>query len=173
MNVDPRDDLDRAIDQTLASMLGGEPRRVTGASVRQAMGESSGVRRPLWLAAAAALIAALGVSLLKDRAPVAPASAARSTESPAPAEVRVPSPSGSIPAARVAPAGLPRPAREGSGFQVTAEGPYEGLPRLTIASIALPEPLSGSPLDSDPIRIPRIEIAPLSISGLSNEPEPK
>ena len=37
----------------------------------------------------------------------------------------------------------------------------------------LPEPLSAGVIDAGPIQIPRIEIAPLSISSLSNEQEHK
>ena len=179
MNDDPKDDLDRAIDETLASMVSGEPRRVSAASVRQAMGESRSFRLPVWLAAAAVLVAGLGVTFLKDRAPVAPppVSVARSTESPAPARVRVPSSPDSPPAARVSlgppgTAGVPPP-RKGLPSQTPTEPPYEGLPRLTIAAIDPPEPLSTVRLEADAILIPRIEIPPLPISSLSTEQEHK
>jgi hypothetical protein len=167
MNADRNDSIDHAIDEVLASMVQGEPRRVSGPSVRQAAGEGR-----------------LGPVFLKYRAPLAPApsSAARSTEGPAPVEVRATSSPAFIPAARVAltspassNAGAPGGAPAGKGLRArtTTEAPYEGLPRLTVASIDLPEPLSPRPLDADPIRIPRIEIAPLAISGLSNEQEHK
>lgn len=172
MNVDPKDDLDRAIDEALASMIGGEPRRVSAASVRQAMGESRGSRLPMWLAAAAVLIAALGVVFRTVRAPgnELPVPVARSAEAPSPSEGRpVPasSPTPGAPSARAAAATSTR------GVRTTTEPAYEGLPRLTIASIELPEPLSAGLLDAGPIRIPHIEIAPLSVSSLSTESENK
>lgn len=179
MNVDPKDDLDRAIDETLASMVAGEPRRVSAASVRLAMGESRSFRLPVWLAAAAVLAAALGVTFLKDRAPVAPPpeSVVRATESPAPTGLRVPSSPDSTPAARVAlgppgAAGVP-PARKSLRAQTTTEPLYEGLPRLTIAAIDPPEPLSTARLEAHAILIPRIEIPPLPVSSLSTEQEHK
>ena len=167
MNADPKDDLDRAIDATLASMVDAEPRRVSAASVRQAVGESRDFRIPVWLAAAAVLIAVLGLVLRKDRAQVAPApiSVARSTETPAPVEASAPvapSPNADVP-----------PTRKALAARTTTEAVYEGLPRLTIASIDPPEPLSGGLLEAASIRISPIEIAPLSISGLSAETEHK
>ena len=167
MNVDPKDDLDRAIDETLASMLHGEPRHVSGAGVRRAAGESGRPSVPAWLAVAAVLIAALGVVFSKDRAPIAraPVSVARSTEHPVSVEVP----------ARLAPPGTAgvAPARRARSTQTTTEARYEGLPRLTIAWIDLPEPLSTSRLAADPIQIPSIDIAPLSVSSLWNEQEHK
>ncbi len=169
MNVDPKDALDHHIDEALASMVGGEPRGVIAASVRQAIEERRS-SRPAWLALAAVLVVALGVAL-KDRAPVGqpPVPVARSAEAPAPDEAR-PAPSANpTPAAAVAASPTSRRVR----VQGATGGPYEGLPRLTIALIDLPEPLSAGVIDAGPIQIPRIEIAPLSISSLSNEQEHK
>jgi hypothetical protein len=169
MNVDPKDDLDRAIDEALASIAGGEPKRVSAASVRQAMGEDRGFTLPLWFPVAAVLIVSLGVVFRRDRAQVAPKpiSVARSSEAPAPVEASMkvaPAANADDPPARKA-----LPART----RTTTEAVYEGLPRLTIASLDPPEPLAGGPLESALIQISPIEIAPLSISGLSNEPEHK
>ena len=179
MNADPKDDLDRAIDHTLASMVGGEPHRVSAASVRRAMGESRRSSLPVWLAAAAVLIVALGVAL-KSRAPVAPGptSAGRSIVPTSPVEARATPSADSISAAAVAIASSPgtagvSPARKGRSTYTTTEAPYEGLPRLTTASIGLPDPLSTERLEADPIQISRIEIAPLAISSLSPEQEHK
>ena len=159
MTLDPRDDIERAIDEVLASVVGGEPRRVNAASVRKVMAERRSSRLPVWIAAAAVLVVGLAVTL-REQGPIgrAPASVARSVEVSAPVEARPTPPSAPIQAGQVAPA---------------LNIPYEGLPRLTIASIDLPEPLFTSRLDADPIRIARIEIAPLSVASLSNEQEHK
>ena len=177
MNLDRNDPIDLAIDEALASMVRAEPRRVSAASVRQAMGERGSSRLPVWLAAAALLLVAVGV-VLKERSAVGPASVARSTEPTRPSEVRATPSTDPISPAPVALASSPGNARatplgKGRRAGTAVFSPYEGLPRLAVASIDLPEPLSQSPLDADPIRIPRIEIAPLSISGLSTEQEHK
>ena len=172
MNVDPKDDLDRAIDEALASMVQGEPRRVSGASVRQAAGESGGFRLPVWLAVVAILIVGLGVFVnRRHRVALPSASVARSTEPRAPVEASpTPSP-GASPAERVALTASAASKRV--QVQTTTEPRYEGLPRLAIASIADPEPLRPDALDPRPIQIPGIDIAPLSIPGLSDQPEHK
>ena len=172
MNVDPKDDLDRAIDDTLASMVGGEPRRVSAASVRQAMEADRGFTLPVWLGVAAVLVVSLGVAL-RGRAPAteSPVGVARLVPSPAPTEVR---PTRS-PEPGPAPGTTPRPAAESrhSRAATTTEPVYEGLPRLTIASIEPPEPLRPVRMTDDPLRISTLEIAPLSVSTLSNDQEHK
>ena len=157
MTLDPRDDIERAIDEVLASVVAGEPRRVNAASVRKVMAERRSSRLPVWLAAAAVLVVGLAVGL-REQAHIGrtPASVARSAEVPAPAVARPTPPLAPIQAGQVAPA---------------LNIPYEGLPRLTIAAIDLPEPLFTSRLDASPIQTPRIEIAPLSVASLSNEQE--
>ncbi len=172
MTVDRNDPIDRLLDEALASMVQGEPRRVSGPSVRQAVGESRPWSLPVWLAVAAVLILALTV-VLKRRAPVAvtPVGVAQAMPSPAPVEVRsTPSP-GPTPAPRTAafPAAGPRV----FAVATTTEPVYEGLPRLTIASIDPPEPLRPARIDTDPLSTSRIEIASLAVSSLSIEPEPK
>lgn len=170
MTLDPGHDLDRAIDEVLASVVAGEPRRVTARSVRQALNETTASRIPLWLSVAAVL--ALGFVLtIRPRGPI--------SEAPGLATSRPPleklSPPVSIPASagvrKVA--ASPRPVRGPARFERFDEpwGSYEGLPRLTIASIELPEPLSTIRLEADAIQIPRIEIAPLFVSALSLEQE--
>ncbi len=171
MSVGPKGELDRAIDEVLASMVGGEPRQVSGASIRVAADR----RRPslsMWLAAAAVLVVALGVAL-KEQRPLTPeGESASKTEAPHGVEPHAspsaePGPSIQTVRTRRAPVRRDRP------VQVFTEGSPEGLPRLLIASIDLPEPLRTSPIDADPIQIPRIEIAPLSVSSLSTEQEHK
>ncbi len=168
MTVEPRDNLDRAIDEVLASAVAGEPRRVSATSVREAIEKRRGPRIPLWLSVAAVLVVGFAVALM-NRAPIgeAPASVARSAETVGPSEA----PSAHSPkpiqvenrvAGRAA-----RPRDPGT----TADLPYEGLSRLTLASIELPEPLSTLRLEPDVIQIPLIEIAPLFVSGLSIEQE--
>lgn len=172
MNPGPKDDLDRAINATLASMVGGEPRRVSAASVRQAMGENRGRALPLWLAVAAVLVVSLGVVLRGSApAPESPVGVARLIPAPAPVEVR---PTRS-PEPGAAPSTTPRPAAGSrhSSAATTTEPVYEGLPRLSIASIESPEPLRPAGMTDDPLRISTLEIAPLSVSTLSNEQEHK
>jgi hypothetical protein len=172
MNIEENDPVDRAIDEALASMVGGEPRRLSGASIRQAAGESRRSSLPMWLAAAAGLIVALALAL-KGHAPVLETSVgvAQAVPSPAPVEVRsTPSPESTqaLPTT-LALAAASRP----SVVPTTTEPVYEGLPRLAIASIDLPEPLRPARIDADPLQVPRIEIAPLAVSSLSNEQEHK
>jgi len=171
MNADRNDQIDRVLDEVLASMVQGEPRRVSGASVRQAVGEGRGFKLPVWLIAAAVLVVALGV-VLKGRAPATEVPiVAQSVPSPSPAEVRS-APSPNTHQGKGATPGRTMTASR-TTFVLTAEAPYEGLPRLTIASIDPLEPLSTGRLSADPILIPRIEIPPLSVSTLSTEPENK
>ena len=162
MNVEGKDPIDRAIDEALASMVGGEPRRVSASSVRRAMGESRGSKVPMWLAAAAMIVAALGVALRNDAPSPAPL-AARSTPSPGVAPSSAPTPFPAPPEVRAA----ARP----PGDTMTTEPVYEGLPRLEVAWIDLPPPLTTSRLGAEPIHIPGIEITPLSLPSLSNEQE--
>jgi len=170
MTADPTRDLDRVLDEALASMVAGEPRGVSGASVRQAMGESRNFRVPVWLAAAAVLIALLGVSVRKDRAFITPdrAAVARSTPAPVTAELR---PAPSVVATENS-RGLSANLASAKRVYVptTTEPVYEGLPRLRVDSIDLPEPLRTDRLAADPIRVPGLEIAPLTVSTLSSEP---
>lgn len=172
MNADPKDDLDRVIDDTLASMVRGEPLRVSAASVRQALEADRGLGVPLWLAVAAVLVVSLGV-VLRGRAPAteSPVGVARLVPSPTPLEVqptRSPEPGPASSPTRRPGAGS-RPSRAAT----TNEPVYEGLPRLTIASIESPEPLRPAGMTDDPLRISTLEIAPLSVSTLSNEQEHK
>ena len=167
MNTGPKDDLDRVIDETLASMVADQPRRVGAASVRRAMGEGRGSNLPMWLAVAAALIVGVGL-VLKERAPIdidkAPL-ASRST--PSSSSVEVPNPPSTNPVQVATGAQAPPPR---SKALVLADTTDEGLPRL-IAAIEVPEPLSTAPLLAEPIQIPGIEIAPISVSTLSTEQE--
>lgn len=172
MTAHPNDDLDRAIDEVLASMVQGEPRRVSGPSVRQVVLAGGRSTLPVWLALAAVLVVGIAVALTA-RAPRegSPSGVARSVRSPHPVEVRsVPSPE----AARGTILASGRAARpDRLTVAATTEPVYEGLPRLTIASIDLPEPLFTSRLAADPIQIPSIDIPPLSVSALSPESENK
>lgn len=176
MNSESRDDLDRAIDDVLASMVAGEPRLVDAASVRKAMGERRAFRVPVWLAAAAILLLAIGVAIL-TRTPAGKSPAiAHSGTSPIERAPRTrPSlDTSSMAAATAAP--VPAPARRGDRKKASEESPfepaYEGLPRLVVASIDLPEPISTEGLGADPLRIARIEIAPLLVTSLPPDHEP-
>jgi hypothetical protein len=169
MNADPRnEDLERAIDEALASMVEGEPRRVNSVSVRQAIGDTRSSRIPVWLAVAAVLIAGLAVAM-RARPPVAsaPVGVARSVTPPSPVEIR------STPSPNSTQSTSPASGRATTPFRLAAttatEPANEGLPRLTIASIDLPEPLSTSRLAAEAIQIPSIDIPPLSLADLSIE----
>lgn len=167
MNKEEMDPLDRAIDETLASMVQGEPRRVSGPSLRKMAGEGRVLRLPAWLAVAAILVVAVGVAL-KERAPVAaPVGLAQSVPSPAPTDV-LSSPS---PLPTQAPRLIPAKGSRRLAVASATEAVYEGLPPLRVATMEPLEPLGLSPLDAIPVDIPRIEIAPLSVSSLSNEQE--
>lgn len=172
MNHEPKDALDREIDEVLASIAAEEPRRVNAASVRQAMGGRRAASLPAWLAAAAILIVAIGV-VVKSRTPAekAPEVIVRSGVAPVIAEARpVPSiePEPAVRMNETRP--LRRPSRR---TDTAAEPPYEGLPRLVVAAIDVPEPLSAGLLSGESIVIPRIEISPLVVSSLPNDHEPK
>ena len=161
MNDEGKDPLDRAINETLASMVAGEPRRVSASSVRRAMEESRGSRLPMWLAAAALIVAALGVVLRKDAPSPAPLTAGKTASSAiAPRFTSTPLPTPEIRVAVKPPADT-----------MTTEPVYEGLPLLEVALIDLPAPLTTSRLGAEAIHIPGIEIPPLSLPSLSNEPD--
>lgn len=172
MTVDPRDDLDRAIDEALASMVGGEPRRVSAASVRQAMMTRRAAPLPAWFAAAAVLILAVGVAVnRRTPAEKAPEVIARAAGAQVVPEARVTPSIVPEPAVRTSQTRLARP--PGPRADTAAEPPYEGLPRLSVAAIGVPEPLSTDLLSGEAIVIPQIEITPLVVSSLSNDHEPK
>lgn len=174
MNADPRDDLDRAIDETLASFAAAEPRRVSKASVREALGKNRHSRLPVWLALAAALI--LGVMNRREILPVQnPAKVA--TTGPvdlAPAPTPATSPAGK----RETRVGDVSHARRGERTRVVRaagvpapESPrYEGLPRLTIAPIDSAPATTLAGLDTDAIEMTGLEVAPLVVPSLSPEP---
>jgi len=172
MNHQPKDSLDREIDEVLASIAAEEPRRVNAASVRRAMGGRRAALLPAWLAAAAILIVAIGV-VARSRTPAekAPEVVARSVAAPV------------APEARATPSIEPRPAvqpneprllrRSRPRAETAVEPPYEGLPRLVVAAIDVPQPLSTGLLAGESILIPQIEISPLVVSSLPNDHEPK
>ena len=172
MNHQPKDALDREIDEVLASIAVQEPRRVNAASVRQAMEGRRTVPLPVWFATAAILILAVG-GVVKNRTPAekAPEVIARSGAARSAPEARTtpsiePESAGHTLRSRLA-------RRPGSGAATAAEPPFEALPRLVVAEIDSPEPLSTGLLSGESIVIPRIEIAPLVVSSLPNDHQPK
>lgn len=182
MNPEPLDNLDRAIDETLASFAAAEPRRVSGASVREAMGKSRPVARPLWLAVAAGLILALIVNQreitpVENQPAVAasdpvvvvpelqPSHAHPSGEPRIGAQVALDA--GSVPRGRTV-RRIPSSRRDGSPSDGT---PYEGLPRLTISPIDLSPVATTVRLETDLIETAVIEITPLVVPGLSPQSE--
>lgn len=172
MKDDPKDALDREIDEVLASIAAEGPRRVDAASVRRAMAARRAVPLPAWFAAAAIVILAVGVVIVtRTQAERAPEVIARSGAAPVAPEVRI---TPSIEPEPAVPTNETRPRRRPSRRTDTAaEPPYEGLPRLVVAAIDVPEPLSTGLLAGESILIPQIEISPLVVSSLPNEHEPK
>jgi hypothetical protein len=187
--TDHRDEIDRAIDEALAAAVAGEPRRVTGASVRGAAAEPRRSLIPWWLGVAAVLLVGLTLGLL-DRLAVGPPPAMVSgpigpgiptkespQNAPSPSPVAVAEVASGTPTHPTVAHGRGVPRRRVdagllAGKPEYAPGySYEGLPRLTIASLDLPEPLVPGELEAQGLRIPAIEIAPLSVSSLSNEYE--
>ena len=174
MNSEPRDDIDRAIDDALASFAVAEPRRVSAASVREAMGENRPSRLPVWLAIAAALI----LGLLMNRPETRPAQS--------PAQVATTKPTDPLPESRPTPPPSTEretrvaevsPAQRGQKPRVVraaaASAPdssrYEGLPRLIIAPIDFSPSATTAHLDTDLIETTGLEIAPLVVPSLSPE----
>ena len=173
MKIEPRDDLDRAIDEALQSMMAGEPQRVDAATVRAALEPRRRSSIPLWFAAAAVLVVGL---LLILRSP------ARPTQTPT---ASIDRPQG---ASVVSPRTGPpteitlTPSREEPKISRTArsrvipepiEPDYEGLPRLAIASLDTPTPLVTSGLEASSLVIPNLQIAPLTVSTLTTENDNK
>lgn len=170
MNRDPKDALDQAIDEVLASMVAGEPRRVDAASVRKATGDRRAPTLPVWLAAAAMVVLAIGGALFLRTPPGRTPETARQGTAPEPVSLRpIPSATPQQLAKAVA---TPRPTMK-PRVEPVYEPPYEGLPRLVVASIDLPEPIATELLDADALRIEQIEITPLLVSTLPDDPEPK
>lgn len=174
MNSEPRDDLDRAIDDALASFAVAEPRRVSAASVREAMGKSRPSRLPVWLAMAAALILGLLMNRPETRPAQNPARLATTNPGdPFPAPRPTTSPTGER-EARVKEVShssrgqKPRVVR--AAADPAPESPrYEGLPRLTIAPIDSSPATTTAHLDTDLIETTGLEIAPLVVPSLSPE----
>jgi|CXWL01.1.fsa_nt_gi hypothetical protein len=176
MNAEPRDDIDRAIDGALASFAAAEPRRVSAASVREAMGKNRSSRLPVWLALAAALI----VGLLVNRREILPAQNSPRVAVTGPVDLApTPTPTTSPTGDRGTPVEEVSRARRGqkprmvrAAADLAAESQrYEGLPRLTIAPIDFSPATTTAHLDTDAIEITGLEIAPLVVPSLSPEPE--
>jgi len=171
MSQDMRDELDRFIDEALAAEVSGEPRRVNASSVRAAIESRPTVMIPVWLKVAAVLVAAFLVSQRGSRETTRPPGS--SPESPAVASGAVAataSPAPSREAVLVAPRPLrssrPSPKETIGGLVDEA---MDALPGLSIASLTTPDPLSPSPIEAEPLNIPRIEIAPLVLESLPSE----
>lgn len=174
MNVERRDEIDHAIDQALREVTLGEPRRVTAATVRAALGPRRRASVPVWFAAAAALL--VGVLLIlrltaREEPPRTPPIARSIDLSPAPIQT---APIVAEPKSIVAHRS-PRRALSATPLiaSESSEPAYEGLPRLAIASLEPPAPLLTGRLEASGLVIPNLEIAPLSVSTLFAEPDNK
>ncbi len=170
MNHQPKNSLDREIDEVLASIAAEEPRRVNAASVRRAMGGRRAASLPTWLAVAAILIIAFG-AWMKSRsvAPTTPVAIARAPMEPEPARTVQPSAvSNVVEGASTSFLTSPRP--KPNAIEGPSESP-EGLPGIVIAAIERPEPLTTLPMPADALVILPIEIPALSVPTLSTGPE--
>lgn len=176
-----KDEIDRAIEEALSAAVSGEPLRVDATSVRRGLLESRGSTLPVWLAVAAVLIVGIGVTF-RERKEVAepPAIASRNPSGAAPQNAVSPSPAAGTslvsgntarPLATNPPPRSPQRRIAEGRFEKGGEELYEGLPRLSIASLDAPEALRPEALGAEVLVIPAIEIAPLSVSSLSNEQE--
>ena len=176
MNEDHALDLDRLIDEAAASMVMGEPQRVTTASVRGAIEATHAPRSrfiaPTWLALAALLIVAIGLKWLTASTPQSgteiAASMATADQTPS---VPAPTPRLEIEPRLVA-AVYRRSGRvETLVVSVATQPSGEGIPSLTILPIEIPEPLTTPAIERQTIEIPRIEIAPLTLPAIASEQE--
>jgi hypothetical protein len=174
MNAEPRDDIERAIDDALASFAAAEPRRVSAASVREAMGKNRPSQLPVWVAMAAALILGLLMNRPEtrpDRSPAHVATTKPADSLPEPRPTPSPTREGEARVAEVSPA--QRGQRPRVVLAAAASAPdssrYEGLPRLTIAPIDFSPAHATARLDTDAIETTGLEIAPLVVPSLSPE----
>jgi hypothetical protein len=171
MNTNPPDDLDRVIDEALSSMMNETPRRVSAASVRQALEPRRRSVLPVWLAVAAVLIIGFVVIL---RRPHETQETPRVAVSTTPAVVP-----GSEISTRLEPSAAVQKTAAGRTLRTPrraisedADSAAEGVPRLVIASLDPPDPLNApKKIDAETLLIPRIEIAPLAVAALSPDPE--
>jgi hypothetical protein len=170
MNTNPPDDLDRVIDEALSSMMNETPRRVSAASVRQALEPRRRSALPMWLAVAAVLIAGFVVSLRKPNVVTeAPNVAVATSPAPIPSLELSPRPDSSVPVQQTSGRVVRTSRRVGSE---AIDNELEGLPRLSIASLGRPDPLlAPARIEVDRLQIPRLEIEPLSVVALSSDPE--
>lgn len=180
MSADLRDPLDVQIDEVLAEMTAGEPRRVNATSVRAAIAAEP--RRPafragLWLAIAASLILAFTFAIrLRASRPnssldtaAVPASSARPI-----AEGSVPGPRSetALVAAATLVAVEPAVGRRRAAARTQVREEFSPFPRLEIASIDRPEPLAFGALQADALVVTRMDTAPLLLTTLNQEQEP-
>ena len=169
MNVEPRDEIDRAIDDVLASIMAGEPRRVSAATVRAAMGAEP--RRPpipVWFAVAAILIAVVGLWTRKPEstgtgrpqvaqsvlsAPPSAAAARTATTAPATTAAVVPADHCAVHPALV---------------RLRRASDIEQLPPLQVDGIERPAPLAAA-VESEAIVVTSLSLPPLSLPVLQND----
>ena len=165
MTPHPKDDLDRVLDEVLASVVAGEPTRVNAASVREATTMAGRQRSliPVWIGLAAVLVAGFAIAFLH---PGSSLEGTRSVRKPVGTYGGEKTPEGvsteplqAVPEPR-------RPARRATLVRSAGnmEEIYEGLPRLVILPLDLPEPLLTVDLEASGIHILSIELAPLPAS---------
>ena len=159
------DDLDRRLDAELHALVRGEPRRTSAASVRRAIDAPRSSKTPMWLAVAAVIVVVTGVFDYRQR------TTDRSIQSSGtpPQKASIASKEPPTLASASSPASLRVGVAINPSKNFPAEEPFEGLPRLVIAPIDAPEWLTPGRLGIDSNPIQPIEIAPLSISNLSDE----
>jgi|JI10StandDraft_1071094.scaffolds.fasta_scaffold96608_2 hypothetical protein len=180
MRANLRDPLDVQIDEVLAEMMAGEPRRVNAASVRaaiEAQPRRAASRVGPWLAIAAVLVLAFTFGIrTRTSSPGsslatagAPASSARPVAEGAAPGSR---PETALVAAATFVAVQPTAARRRTGARTPVREELSPFPRLEIASIDRPEPLAFGSLQADALVVARMDIAPLLLTTLNQEQEP-
>lgn len=177
MSVNTRGEIDRAIDDALATIPHAEPRRVSAASVRRArQPRRFGV--PGWLALAAVLVVGFVVSFAQppfvEEAPrvttppmITESASTRGSPSVDPAPSSASEEAVTAFRRLAARRSVARPAA-GRAFERQGQ-----LPPLTLEGVEVPPALVTASLESHSIQIPSLDIAPLSVTTLSLDPDHK
>lgn len=180
MNDDLRDPLDVRIDEALAEMMAGEPRRVSGATVRAAIeaeSRPSAFRVGPWLALAATLVVSFAYVLAsRSTSPAGSidASASHAGATPGMRAETTPASAGG-PAVLVAATSVATGSsisRRGAATRVSMREDAPAFPRLDVALLDRPEPLAFGVIEADALVVARMDIAPLLLTTLNHEQEP-
>lgn len=179
MTDDRRDPLDVRIDEVLAAMTAGEPRRVNAASVRAAI--EAAPRRAAsgpgpWLALAAALVLAFAVAIRARTERPGPSTATAGAPASGPSPVPAKTLPGSVSESALLTAATravtaPAVGRRRAVAHLPRGEEAPAFPRLDVASIDRPEPLTPGALKSEALVVSRMDTAPLLLATLNQDPE--